>query len=572
MTTTRIFVKVDDAQSHARIFRADLSQPLSDVMRDIADKFNCAPLTTMSLIDEFGSCRVITDSKDIKKHSIVLVETMVSFRTGTEATAPATVEVKREAPAAAAPATPTTAAPAPALATPTTAAVVTPQKQPPASARRAAAVGDSKTLLRVKVDDVDAAAADCWVDLAQDRDDVLEEIAYALGCGELWRISLVTSSGSSFTCQAITTDKLDIKKGSTVLVDTMASFGTKTEATSAPANAVVKQESATAAAAPPHAAAAANAAVKQESATAAALPPPPAAATTAAAAAGDSSLPSTPPSNAAQNNNNNGGEDGKSPLQVYPTGTKVRAYFEGGSAGWYNGTIIGYQYVVKYEDDEEIAYDVDDVGFPDMVNKAEAAAVNEDNEETESEHESLLPQDANKKPAATSQGAASASVAAAAAADDIIDIDDDSSFESATEPPKKKRRKQRKKTPALAPTQRSMLQDARIEIDLDELETYLLEVEDMSDANTRSVMRQVSRLIDGVGITYRHWPKQVVFCQRPVCYLHENFAALRRQGQDYEDQYGEDLGHGWLVRHPLQKLSNFQHWYFHNRFQKDGSD
>uniref|UniRef100_A0A7S1BHT7 Uncharacterized protein n=2 Tax=Corethron hystrix TaxID=216773 RepID=A0A7S1BHT7_9STRA len=82
----------------------------------------------------------------------------------------------------------------------------------------------------------------------------------------------------------------------------------------------------------------------------------------------------------------------------------------------------------------------------------------------------------------------------------------------------------------------------------------------VSEANARMVMRQVRLLASGAGVTYHHWPKKVVFCKNRPIDLSENFEALFREAQQYEDQYGRDLGNGWLMRHPIVKLMNYQEY------------
>ena len=93
------------------------------------------------------------------------------------------------------------------------------------------------------------------------------------------------------------------------------------------------------------------------------------------------------------------------------------------------------------------------------------------------------------------------------------------------------------------------------------MEVYLRKEEELSAQNLRSVMRQVEKLVSGVGITYHHWNESVVFAANTKIKLQDDFDALHGQAQDFEDEHGQDLGNGWLLRHPIQKLANFQRYY-----------
>jgi len=39
-----------------------------------------------------------------------------------------------------------------------------------------------------------------------------------------------------------------------------------------------------------------------------------------------------------------------------------------------------------------------------------------------------------------------------------------------------------------------------------------------------------------------------------------DLGALHREAKQYEDRYGEDKGHGWLLRHPITKLMLFKEY------------
>jgi len=82
----------------------------------------------------------------------------------------------------------------------------------------------------------------------------------------------------------------------------------------------------------------------------------------------------------------------------------------------------------------------------------------------------------------------------------------------------------------------------------------------VSRDNCRSVMGQVRKLVLGIPITYRHWKKGVEFYVEGGTHLGTDFEALLEQAKEFEAQHGRDRGNGWLLRHPIQKLSYFQEY------------
>mmetsp|Transcript_16346 Transcript_16346/g.20361 ORF Transcript_16346/g.20361 Transcript_16346/m.20361 type:complete len:316 (+) Transcript_16346:206-1153(+) len=80
----------------------------------------------------------------------------------------------------------------------------------------------------------------------------------------------------------------------------------------------------------------------------------------------------------------------------------------------------------------------------------------------------------------------------------------------------------------------------------------------VSEANARSVMKQVRLLVSGAGVTYHHWEDGVVFCKGRAILLGDDLEELYDEAQKFEDLHGRDLGNGWLLRHPIVKLRNYQ--------------
>jgi len=132
-------------------------------------------------------------------------------------------------------------------------------------------------------------------------------------------------------------------------------------------------------------------------------------------------------------------------------------------------------------------------------------------------------------------------------------------------PPKKKRKtaKQRPPNVALTPEQAKRLEIAKSW--LDEMTFWLKHTPHgpsqkvVSAANANCVMRQVKKLVSGQGVSYTRWPADVVFYKdRPVNLQTTNFENMVQEAKAHEARYGQDLGHGWLLTHPIKKLHLFQ--------------
>lgn len=81
----------------------------------------------------------------------------------------------------------------------------------------------------------------------------------------------------------------------------------------------------------------------------------------------------------------------------------------------------------------------------------------------------------------------------------------------------------------------------------------------VSATNAKSVVRQIKKLASGQGIGYKRWPDDCIFYQNQAIDLYTtDFDAMMEEARDFEDKYGEDTGHGWLLRHPIKKLKLYQ--------------
>ena len=72
------------------------------------------------------------------------------------------------------------------------------------------------------------------------------------------------------------------------------------------------------------------------------------------------------------------------------------------------------------------------------------------------------------------------------------------------------------------------------------------------------MIRQVTKLVTGVGVDYHHWPAGVVFRKGEPVTLQDDLVQIKEDAKDFEAQHGRDLGNGWLLNHPLQKMILFR--------------
>jgi hypothetical protein len=90
----------------------------------------------------------------------------------------------------------------------------------------------------------------------------------------------------------------------------------------------------------------------------------------------------------------------------------------------------------------------------------------------------------------------------------------------------------------------------------------------ISDANVRSVMRQITKLARGEGIRYDSskfgWPEGCVFMGGIKVTPLSDVVQLMLDAQVAEDKWGRDRGNGWLLSHPLKKLLLFQQFALRN--------
>ena len=94
-------------------------------------------------------------------------------------------------------------------------------------------------------------------------------------------------------------------------------------------------------------------------------------------------------------------------------------------------------------------------------------------------------------------------------------------------------------------------------VDVVDFERFL-KAQGTSAANIRAVLKRVGQLVAGQGVRYGKWPDGIVFKENEAVRLSDDLYQLRQEAQKYEDDYGKDLGNGWLLRHPITKLMLYQ--------------
>jgi hypothetical protein len=138
------------------------------------------------------------------------------------------------------------------------------------------------------------------------------------------------------------------------------------------------------------------------------------------------------------------------------------------------------------------------------------------------------------------------------------------------EPPRKKKRMiQPKQESRMALSDEQLKQLLNLPDWLEDMEEWLRTVPHgngnkvVSSDNARTVMKQVRLLVAGVGITYRHWREGTCFQEGIKIHLGMDLDALFDDAVEMENDFGRDLGNGWLLKHPIRKMQLYQYYRTH---------
>lgn len=143
-------------------------------------------------------------------------------------------------------------------------------------------------------------------------------------------------------------------------------------------------------------------------------------------------------------------------------------------------------------------------------------------------------------------------------------------------PKKKRKRKQKKQDLNITEEELEALEEYEILGDGPDtgFERYIRKVEKdskgepLSERNIRMIMKQVKLFCSGDGIPYKNWPEGTRFMEGDAVDLSMDFEDMHESAKAFEDEFGRDKGNGWLLKHPIKKLQNYQRWVVENVLRK----
>lgn len=80
----------------------------------------------------------------------------------------------------------------------------------------------------------------------------------------------------------------------------------------------------------------------------------------------------------------------------------------------------------------------------------------------------------------------------------------------------------------------------------------------LCEENAERVRKQVEKLASGKGIPYVRWKKGVRFYRGKKVDLSFDFHKMLQEAKKFEEKHGEDVGHGWVLTHPIKKLQLYK--------------
>ena len=84
----------------------------------------------------------------------------------------------------------------------------------------------------------------------------------------------------------------------------------------------------------------------------------------------------------------------------------------------------------------------------------------------------------------------------------------------------------------------------------------------ISAMNVRRTISVVERLVAGQGVHYRHWPSNFTFQIGQKVTLESDLESIQQEARKINNRGGRwrDLGNGWAVNHPLQKMIDYRNY------------
>ena len=136
--------------------------------------------------------------------------------------------------------------------------------------------------------------------------------------------------------------------------------------------------------------------------------------------------------------------------------------------------------------------------------------------------------------------------------------DDPRSYDDFMESRKRRKRGPRVEPSPLTDKQLDRLGEFCMEECYDFLGTTTKYHKEISPDNRKTVIRQITKLVTGVGVDYHRWPAGVVFRKGEPVTLQDDLVQIKEDAKEFEAEHGRDLGNGWLLNHPLQKMILFR--------------
>jgi hypothetical protein len=110
------------------------------------------------------------------------------------------------------------------------------------------------------------------------------------------------------------------------------------------------------------------------------------------------------------------------------------------------------------------------------------------------------------------------------------------------------------------------------EINLDEFTHWLTKIHRsrgtlISDTNAKNVLNRVRDLVDKRGISYIRWKRKIFYRGKAIS-LKTDFNRMLQDAKDWENNYGKDKGHGWVLTHPIKKLQLYKEYVEKKRYER----
>ena len=100
------------------------------------------------------------------------------------------------------------------------------------------------------------------------------------------------------------------------------------------------------------------------------------------------------------------------------------------------------------------------------------------------------------------------------------------------------------------------------QFDLDAFHEWCTSSASLSEANTKSVMRVVKKLVSGEGVAHSGKPGET-FYEGVKVSLEHDLEKMQKEAAEWLPYKGNDAvdkGHGWALNHPIQKMIDYKNY------------